>query len=93
MVANAPAAVHQNEQALNTTAPPSENEDEALKQEVYEILKRHHPFTSSLTRQRASNPSDLSPTQQKLKKRNSSKCPQSSPRRISRTTTAKIRSK
>ena len=49
----------------------------------YEILKRHHPFTSakcqtyetlnkspftsSLTHQRASNPSDLSPTQPKSK--------------------------
>ena len=42
LVANALAAVHENEQAMNTTTSPPKNEDEALSQEVYEILKRSY---------------------------------------------------
>ena len=46
LVANALAAVHENEQAMNTTAPPFKNKDEALNPEVYENLERHDSVTS-----------------------------------------------
>ena len=40
LAAQVPTAISVNDQAMDTTVPLPENEDEALKQEVYEILKR-----------------------------------------------------
>ena len=41
------AVIHENEQAMDTTAHPPEDKDEALSQEVYEIPKRRYPSTSA----------------------------------------------
>ena len=40
------ANVPENDQSMDTTAPLPEDEDEALSQEVYEILKRRHSSSS-----------------------------------------------
>ena len=108
LVVNASAAVHENEQAMDTTTSPPENEDEALSQEVMKFsnaattpppsnAKPKHstkrPFTSSLTRQRASNPFDFSPIQPKLKHATLSNVRKFSTQRIFRTANANLRSK